>query len=210
MAMKYTQENLSNIASQLTSADVVVTMGRAGREHGYTVFGPGTVNGLPGKFVIEIDKRREGKGLIEPMTAACAAVRYGTQKATGMVTLSRGKAGQEGMAAMKAFVNSLETGFADQIADCGWRAVQKVERAASQKPVKFEILVNGVKLKLPLSALVQTEEGAEFSVEVNAESLAAAIAEQAERDGVETQEREAKQAGIDVADQGVGVLTAVA
>ena len=133
MTMKYTQENLSNIACQLTSSDVVVTMGRAGRT-GFTVFGPGTVNGLPNKFVIEIDKRVEGADLIEPMTAACAAVRYGTQKATGLVTLSKGKAGQEAMARMTAFVNSLSRDSVMRLPLVAGERFRRFSGRPSQKP----------------------------------------------------------------------------
>ena len=210
MTMKYTQENLSNIACQLTSSDVVVTMGRAGRT-GFTVFGPGTVNGLPNKFVIEIDKRLEGADLIERMTAACAAVRYGTQKATGLVTLSKGKAGQEAMASMTAFVNSMEYGFCEEISNCGWRAVQKVQRAAKPKANTVTVEINGARVSLPLSAIRQNDDGGfEFSIDVDLQSLADAIAVRDENARIDEEQREARQAGLDAADQGVGVLTAVA
>ena len=71
--------------------------------------------------------------------------------------------------------------------------------------------INGARVSLPLSAIRQNDDGGfEFSIDVDLQSLADAIAVRDENARIDEEQRVARQAGLDAADQGVGVLTAVA
>ncbi len=221
-APRYAVENLSILSCDVTGKPVVVLVGRSGRqEDGYILHNIGSMPEYPDVYVIEISKYFSPEEMVEPLTKAWATLLGGKPNKQNMLRLGKGKnkilvLGMGGepteMEAMEYSRTCLMTPDTKQkILDCGWSAITRPAKKSKVKKVTFPISINGITYHLPLEARkVDADGNPEYVITEDSEGLQNAIAEQAERDSVETQEREAKQAGADAADQGVGVLTAVA
>jgi len=75
-----TNSKLSNIVSGLTKQDVLVQFGKAGKNNGVIVHGPGCVQGRPKQFAVWLNPSLNVQGIVKGIAIAAARVVHGTYK----------------------------------------------------------------------------------------------------------------------------------
>jgi len=77
---KETSLKLSNIVSGLTKQDVLVQFGKAGKNNGVVVHGPGSVQGSPYQFAVWLNPSLDAQGVVKGIAIASARVMHGAYK----------------------------------------------------------------------------------------------------------------------------------
>ena len=75
-----TNSKLSNIVSGLTKQDVLVQFGKAGKNNGVIVYGPGCVQGRPKQFAVWLNPSLDVQGIVKGIAIAAARVMHGAYK----------------------------------------------------------------------------------------------------------------------------------